>query len=485
MKILMAAPEAVPYVKTGGLADVAGALCKEFRKIKHDARIILPLYKKIKESKLLLKDTGITIKVPVGDRNIKGRIFSDASSNIFIGCDEFFDRKELYGTPEGDYGDNASRFIFFSRGILETCKALNFKPDIIHCHDWQTGLVPLYLKTVYKAEKFFKNTATMLTIHNIGYQGLFPASEMPLTNLGWKLFTPDGIEFYGKMNFLKSGIISADILNTVSSTYAMEIFSREYSFGLDGVLSTRGRDLYGVINGLDYEEWDPSQDILLPAGYRHDDLSGKAVCKKELIRSLFNSADISSAERMPLIGIVGRLSEQKGLDLVLGSMPELLSFGVKLAILGKGDEVFQRGLSVAAEKFKGMVSVTIGFSDQLAHMIYAGSDFFLMPSKYEPCGLGQLISLKYGSIPIARKTGGLADTVEDFNPLTSRGTGFLFSDYTPSAMMDAVKRAFCVYTDKDKLKKMIADGMKVDFSWKKSAGKYIELYGNARRKRRI
>ena len=239
MRIVIASPEAVPFIKTGGLADVAGTLWKEYRLMKHEAMIILPLYKKIKDSRIALKDTGITIHVPVGDRAAEGRIYSDQSSAYFIRCDEFFDRPELYGTPQGDYSDNASRFAFFSRGVLETCKALNLSPDIIHCNDWQTGLVPLYLRTLYKGDAFFRKTATFFSIHNIGYQGLFPASEMQLTNLGKELFTPEGIEFYGKVNFLKAGLLAADILGTVSTTYAKEILMKEYSFGLDGVLRKR------------------------------------------------------------------------------------------------------------------------------------------------------------------------------------------------------------------------------------------------------
>jgi starch synthase len=481
MKILIASPEAIPYVKTGGLADVAGSLCKEFNKKRKDTHIVLPLYKKIRDSGLQLKDTGVTIKVPVGDRIAAGRIYSDRTANYFIGCDEFFDRQELYGTPAGDYGDNAARFVFFSRGILETCRALNFKPDIIHCNDWQTGLVPLYLKTLYKTDTFFKKTATALTIHNIGYQGLFPASEMLLTNLGPELFNPEGIEFFGKVNFLKGGIISADIITTVSSTYSREILTAEYGFGLDGILKTRERDLYGVVNGIDYEEWDPSVDTYLPANYSNKDISGKKICKKELLKALFNTSD----EHMPLLGMVGRLSGQKGLDLIVQSIPEFMSFGVKLAILGKGDERFQRSCLEMAEKHKGMVSVTIGFDDPLAHRIYAGSDFFLMPSKYEPCGLGQLISMRYGCIPVARRTGGLADTIQDYDPLHSRGTGFLFTDYTPSALSDALKRAFCTYMNPDKMNKMIVDEMKLDFSWKSSSEKYLELYQDALKKRKV
>jgi starch synthase len=493
MRILIATPEAVPYVKTGGLADVAGSLCKEYRRMKKEAYVILPLYKKIKNGPSPPEDTGVKINVPVGDTVIEGKIFSnqslraepqDEAPTYFIGCDKFFDRQELYGTPAGDYSDNASRFVFFSRGILAACKALNFTPDVIHCNDWQTGLVPLYLKTIYRDDKFFKNTATILTIHNLGYQGLFPPSDMPLTNLGWELFNPEGIEFYGKVNFLKAGIISADILNTVSNTYAKEILNKEFGGGLDGVLRMRGSGLYGVINGIDYEEWDPSRDKFIPANYSLNDISGKASCKKELMRLLFGPLDILDAERIPLIGIVGRLSAQKGLDLVLQSIAELLSFGVKLVILGKGDEVYHSSFSEVAKKYKGAVSVTIGFEEPLAHKIYAGSDFFLMPSRYEPCGLGQLIALRYGCIPIARRTGGPSDTIQDYDHLNSRGTGFLFSDYTPFAMQDAVKRALCVYTDKDKKYKMITDGMKTDFSWKKSAERYIDLYGIAIGKRK-
>jgi starch synthase len=485
MKILIASPEAVPYVKTGGLAYVVGALCKEYRRMNKDAHIIMPLYKKIKEGKLSPKYTRVKIKVPVGARFIEGRIFNDQSSTYFIECKEFFGREELYGTPEGDYADNASRFIFFSRGILEACKALKFQPDVIHCNDWQTGLVPLYLRTKYGADKFFRNTATLFTIHNLGYQGLFPSSEMPLTGLGWELFKPEGIEFYGKINFLKAGIISADILNTVSNTYSKEILSREFGFGLEGLLRKRERELHGVINGIDYEEWDPSRDEFLPAKYSYDNISGKAFCKRELMRSLFRPLDNLDAERIPLIGIVGRLSAQKGLDLVIESVDELVSFGVKLVILGNGDEPFHKKFSEIAKKYKGKVSVNIGFEESLAHRIYAGSDFFLMPSKYEPCGLGQLIALRYGCIPITRRTGGPVDTIQDYKSLTSEGTGFLFSDYTPSAMQDAVKRALCVYTDKDKLQKMIVDGMKMHFSWKKPAERYMKLYSAAIKKRRL
>jgi len=483
MKIIIASPEAVPYVKTGGLADVAGALCKEYRRMKRDAFLILPLYRKIMDSQSPPKNTGIIIDVPVGQRIIRGNIFRDDSPAYFIRCDEFFDRPELYGIPEGDYVDNASRFIFFSRGVLEACKALNFRPDVIHCNDWQTALIPLYLKTLYRKDAFFRKTASLLTLHNIGYQGLFPAEEMPLTNLGWEFFRPDLMEFYGKVNFLKAGLISADILNTVSSTYSKEILDKEFGYGLEGVLKNREGDLYGIVNGIDYEEWDPSTDGFLLANYSLRDISGKATCKRDLMKMLFKRPDIVKAERVPLVGMVGRLSAQKGLDLVEESIPSMLSFGMKLVILGKGDEKFQRILEEMSEKHGSLVSVTIGFDDSLAHMIYAGADFFLMPSRYEPCGLGQLIAQRYGTIPVARKTGGLADTIMDYEPLKKRGTGFVFSDYSAPAMQDALKRAFCVFTDGEKMNRMIKDGMKMDFSWRKSAEKYIALYNAAMKKK--
>ncbi len=485
MRILIASPEAVPYIKTGGLADVAGALLKEFRKMKQDAIVVLPLYKAIAESQIQLADTGISMNIPVGDRVVKGRVFKDKQVAYFIECDEFFARPELYGSAAGDYSDNATRFSFFSKGVLEMCRKLDYKPDIIHCNDWQTGLIPLYLKTLYRDDTFFRKTATLLTIHNLGYQGLFPASHMPATNLGLEMFTPEGVEFYGKVNFLKAGLISADVLSTVSETYSREILLPAEGFGLDGVLKKREKNLYGIVNGIDYGEWDPAKDKLLPANYQLKDLSGKSRCKRELLKMVFQTGKKNKEEQIPLLGMVTRLSEQKGLDLVLQAIPEILSFGVKLVILGKGDERFQKSFREVAGKYRDNISVTVGFDEVLAHRIYAGSDYFLMPSHYEPCGLGQLIALRYGTIPVVRRTGGLADTVQDFEPLTRKGTGFLFSDFTVSAMLDALKRAFCVYTDTEKMQMMISNGMQVNFSWERSAQRYIEIYKTALRKGKV
>ncbi len=474
MNILIASSEAVPFAKTGGLADVAGSLYKEFRYMGHNVYLVLPLYRRIKEN-FSLKESEIEISIPVGEKDFNGRLFSYNDNYLFIECDELFDRDELYGTPQGDYEDNSVRFIFFSRCILEICKKLNFKPDIIHCNDWQTGLVPLYLTILYKNDYFFKDTATIFTIHNIGYQGLFPASDISRIGIGWEYFNPEGIEFYGKINFLKAGIISADIINTVSKTYAEEILNEESGFGLDGILRKRKERIFGIINGIDYNEWNPAKDNFLPAKYSYKDIRGKSVCKKELIKKVFSS-NVQDSEKKPLLGIVGRLSAQKGIDLVIKAAPKMLSSGARLVILGKGDEYIHRELEEMQKKFSEKVSLILGFDDQLAHNIYAGVDFFLMPSKYEPCGLGQMIAMRYGTVPIARATGGLIDTIDDYEPLICSGTGFLFNDYSHYAFLNAIKTAFCIYEDSRKMKNLISNVMKMDFSWKNSAEKYIDMY---------
>ena len=480
MKILIASSEAVPYIKTGGLADVAGALLKELRKKKEEAFIVLPLYAAIK-SKYTLHATGKSILVRMGKAAYEGRIFASSKEEkpeaYFIECDELYDRPELYGTSSGDYSDNAIRFIFFSKAVLEVCLAMRIKPDVIHCNDWQTALVPLYLKTLYKGGGYFANTSSIFTDHNLGYQGIFSASTLSYTGLGREYFIPDRLEFYGKLNFMKAGLLYADIINTVSNTYALEIQQKEYGFGLDGVIRKRANELFGIINGIDYEELDPAKDTFLPYKYGVDDLKGKVRCRK----ALFKEAGFDR-ETLPIVSIISRLSSQKGVELVLDSFDSLIAMGVNLIVLGKGEDAYEKLFEKASDSLKGRIYVHIGFEESLARLIYAGSDFFLMPSQYEPCGLGQLIAMKYGTVPIARKTGGLADTIQDYDHLTHSGTGFLFSDYTPYALQDALKRAICVFTDKAKMKQMASEVMKNNFSWSRSTDKYIELYMLARKK---
>ena len=480
MRILIASAEAIPYIKTGGLADVAGALLKELRALKEKASLVLPLYRRISD-KFRLHLAGKSFSVPMGTADIKGRVWvsdeTDVPGAYFIECEELFGRKEIYGTSKGDYRDNALRFAFFSRAVIETCLAMDIRPDVIHCNDWQTAMIPLYLRDFYADRAGIGKTATLYTIHNLGYQGLFPRADISYTGLGDDYFTPERLEFYGRLNFMKAGLLYADLLSTVSKSYAAEVLDPEYGFGLEGVLRMRRHDLYGVLNGLDYEEWDPASDRFLPDRYDKGDLSGKRLCRQMLLKET-GVRD----EGRPLFGVVTRFSSQKGLDIIVEAADRMVRLGVNMVILGKGDEYYQELLASIAGRHPGRVFVKIGFRESLAHMIYAGCDFFLMPSRYEPCGLGQMIALRYGTVPVARQTGGLADTIEDYDHLRARGNGFLFSDYGPSSLLDAVKRALCVYGDGEKMGKLVTSAMKADFSWKKSAGKYLELYGKAARR---
>ncbi|MBI4825510.1 MAG: glycogen synthase GlgA [Nitrospirae bacterium] len=478
MKILIASPEAVPFVKTGGLADIAGTLVNEYKKMGLEPAVILPLYREIKKTShaMNIKPLKKEIAVPVGGGIEKGMLWKgttpEGADAYFIENEKYYDRDELYCTPAGDYPDNASRFIFFSRGTLEALKALNLSPDIIHCNDWQTALIPVYLKKFYR--NGFPKTAALLTIHNLGFQGIFPKSDMPLTGLGWEMFNMNELEFYGKINFLKAGIIFSDIITTVSRTYAQEILTPEHGFGLEGVLRERKDDLYGVINGIDLDYWEPSKDKFIPANYSSKDLSGKAICKRSLQAEL--GLPVNSS---PLIGLVSRLSSQKGLDLVTDAMGEIIRSGAQIAVLGKGDEFFQNALLECRKKYPGHLSVTIGFEEALGHKIYAGSDIFLMPSRYEPCGLGQLIALLYGSVPVVTKTGGLADTVSEYASSQGTGTGFLMNRCSSEELLKTLQKAMELYYDKKEWNKIVKNAMSQDFSWRQSTEKYVSLYKKA------
>ncbi|MBI5634585.1 MAG: glycogen synthase GlgA [Nitrospirae bacterium] len=481
MNILIACSEAVPYAKTGGLADVTGALVREFRRRKHKASLIMPLYASIR-GKFNLQKTGKTIRVPMGNFALEGAIYTTGKGKVpeayFIECNQLFDRPELYGTASGEYGDNAVRFIFFCRAVLEVCLALDIHPDILHCNDWQTGLIPLYIKSLYRHHRQFSRTATLFTVHNLAYQGNYEAANMTFTGLGWDYFVPERLEFFGTLSFMKAGLLYADLLNTVSETYSREILDPEHGCSMDGLLRKRRQDLYGIINGIDNQEWDPQQDTFLPSTYNAKDLRGKAVCRERLVR-LAGFKD----RKAPVVSIVSRLSYQKGLDLILQSLDELVRLGANILVLGKGEELYQAALTAKAEEHRGKVYLYIGFEEPFAHRIYAGSDLFLMPSRYEPCGIGQLIAMKYGTIPIVRKTGGLADTIHDYDHLAGRGTGFLFEEYASRALLEAAKRAFCVYADRKKMQELIRQAMEMNFSWEKAAGEYLDVYRKAGEKR--
>lgn len=477
MKILFAASEAAPFAKTGGLADVAGSLPPALAALGHDVRVIMPRYRLVSPEKYDLRHFA-TFYVPLGSWKERCDVLEGRMGNnvpvYFVHKDIYYDRPELYRTARTDYPDNAERFIFFSRSILEFCRAVGFSPDIIHCNDWQTGLVPLYLSKLYRGDARLDRTKTVFTVHNLGYQGTFWHWDMRLLGLGWDVFTPEGIEFWGKISFLKAGLVFSDVITTVSRTYSREIQTSEYGHGLEGVLAKRAADLYGVANGIDYKEWNPSHDGLIARKFTASRPAGKAACKKAL-RNRVGLPDSGA----PVIGMVTRLVGQKGLDILTEALPEFMTTGVQLVVLGTGEEKYHRLLSRAADRYSGSMRVQLEFDDAMAHAIYAGSDMFLMPSRYEPCGLGQMIALRYGSVPVVRKTGGLADTVADYNPRTGRGTGFMFTDYLPEALAAAVRRAVTVFRDGKKWKSLMQAGMRKDFSWEHSAKEYVKIYRKA------
>jgi starch synthase len=483
MKVLFVTSEAIPFIKTGGLADVTGTLVDEFNRIGIEAELILPFYRNIRQraQEFDIHPLGTEINVLLGEEVETARLWKGQTPGgtpaYFIENDTFYDRDEIYGTSEGDFPDNASRFIFFNRVVCEFFNALHLSFDIIHCNDWQTGLIPVYINTLYKNE--FPGTATIMTIHNLGYQGHFWSLDMPLTGLGWEFFSSEGLEYHGKMNFLKGGILFADIITTVSSNYAREILTGEYGFGLEGVLKKRIENLYGVINGLNYIEWNPEEDRLIPATFGVTGLEGKEKCKRALQEEHGLLTDNSM-----LIGLVTRLSSQKGLDLVADALGDIIASGITVVILGKGDEAFQDALLTLQKKFKKRLSVTIGFDNALAHRVYAGSDAFLMPSRYEPCGLGQLIALRYGAVPIVRATGGLVDTVTEYNPSEGTGTGFLFSHYSSGELFRTIKRAQEYFSSDSHWQKIQRNAMSQNFNWSNSAKQYMSLYEQALKKKR-
>lgn len=477
MRVLIASSEAIPYCKTGGLADVAGVLFKELNVMNIDARLILPLYGNISRD-FELTDTGIELNIFLDGKFYSGRVYIHDRA-IFIGCDELYGREGLYGDKTGDFADNALRFSYFCRAILQVCKAIDFRPDIIHLNDWQTSLVPLYLRTEYRGDDFFRDTLTLLTIHNLGYQGLFPPEDLSATGLGREVFNPDGIEFYGKVNFLKAGILYADILSTVSRRYAEEITTPEYGFGLDGILKKRSADLFGILNGIDYREWSPEVDKLIQHRYSAEDLKGKALCKEKLMAQ----CNIKLKKGAPLLAFVGRLSVQKGVELIIAGLDKLIGYGCGVILLGTGTrEAEESLLSISLERRENLY-IRLDFDEVFAHSVYAGSDMVMMPSGYEPCGLVQMIALRYGTVPVARNTGGLSDTIEDYNALTDTGTGFLFDDYNLAVFLESIKRALTLYPFGRRWRKLMKSGMKKDFSWRRFASEYVELYKKALKER--
>jgi len=478
MKALFLSPEAVPFAKTGGLADVAGSLPVALKRLGVDVHLALPFYRCVREGKfeprLLLKD----LKVPLGTSELAARVLGATTEEevpiYFIEREDMYDRPHLYGNATGDYYDNLERFTFFIHTALKIVEMLSIKPDLIHCHDWQTGLVPPVLKGPYSNTSIFKDTCTIFTIHNLGYQGLFPADKLPLTGLSREeFFHPDGLEYYGKISLLKAGIVYSDAITTVSPTYAKEIQTPEYGMGMEGILRFRRDALHGILNGVDYRLWDPARDPHIATTYSPRKIAGKCACRESLIKEM--NLDPLLTKR-PLLGMISRLDAQKGLDLLVKILDDILALDVGLVVLGSGDERIQQDIRKATRRYPGRVALKIGFDEPLAHRIMAGVDVFLVPSRYEPCGLTQIYALKYGTVPIVRATGGLDDTIVPFDLKTGEGNGFKFRPYEPDAFLDAVRVAVELFQDSKAWKKLMANGMKADFSWERSAQSYLELY---------
>ena len=474
MKIAMIASEVTPFAKTGGLADVIGTLTSALERLGHELCVITPAYRSALQGSFSLRETGLKLSVPLSDRRQQAGVLEGSiGKNVpvyLIRADPYFDREFLYGAPTGDYPDNDERFVFFSRAALEL---LCHKPvDIAHCHDWQTALAAVFLKIQPEIYAEIASAKTVFTIHNLGFQGVFPQSAWPLLNLDQTYFTPQFLEYYGTVNFLKGGLVFSDKITTVSPSYAEEIMTAEQGFGLEGVLQQRAADLVGILNGIDDHQWNPWTDPFLACHYGENSLAVKGDCKSILLRAV----GLPEKNGTPLIAMISRLTLQKGFDLIEEIFDPLMERDLQVVLLGNGEPYFEKFFKAAAKRHPDRVAVEIGFNEPLAHQIEAGADLFLMPSLYEPCGLNQMFSLKYGTIPIVRAVGGLKDTVQDYNKETRTGTGFLFQRYESSALLAAVDRGLAVFRDKQTWFALQRRAMGMDFSWDRSAKLYSDLY---------
>lgn len=478
LRVLFLASEVMPFVKSGGLADVAGSLPLALKKNGVDVRLVIPYYQAVKiknpKSRLLIKD----IEIPLGKEKLKAGIYKTSlKKNIpvyLVDREDLYDRPNLYGDSSGDYYDNIERFSFFAHAALITAERLNFRPDVIHCHDWQAGLVPALLKGPYSKVENFLYSSSVFTIHNLGYQGIFPADKLSVTGLdSSEFFHPEAMEYWGNISLLKSGIVFADSVTTVSPSYSMEIQTGEYGMGMEGVLRKRRESLHGILNGVDYNSWNPGKDTYIAGNYSRSRMEGKIKCKEDLIREM--KLNPSLIDR-PLIGIVSRLDKQKGLDLLTGTLKRILKLNAGLVILGGGDPRLEKAIKSAASRNMGIMGVAFGYNEQLSHKIIAGSDIFLIPSRYEPCGLTQMYALKYGSVPVVRAVGGLNDTIVQFDEKSEEGNGFKFSNYDRRELYQAIKQAVSLYDNSKVWNNLRLQGMKANFSWNRSAELYREIY---------
>jgi starch synthase len=492
-RIVLAASEVVGFAKTGGLADVAGSLPAALARRGHTCTVFLPFYRSARSAKVLIEPTDLRLSVRIGNKQVMGSLWRShlAASNVSVYLLEqpdYFDRDDpsagrgiyqfmLPGGERRDYPDNCERFTFFCRAVMQAIALLDLRPDIIHANDWQTGLLPVYLREEFRLTPGFEYARSLFTIHNIAYQGIFWHWDMLLTGLDWRLFNHRQLEFYGQLNFLKAGMVFADFISTVSPTYAREIQTAAFGGGLEGVLAERREYLFGVVNGVDYSVWDPATDRFLPVQYSvHDVTAGKAACK----RALQERCGLPLAPRAPLLGVVARLVSQKGIDLIPPAVKSLFHLGVQVVVLGEGDPKYHAMLEELRRDYPQQVTLHFGFDEQLAHLIEAGSDIFLMPSLYEPSGLNQLYSLKYGAVPVVRATGGLADTIVDYNPSThsaGSATGFSFTPYAAEHLRRVALRAVELYLNHpDIWLELVRTGMRQDWSWDRVAAEYERLY---------
>ena len=471
MKVLFALSECVPFVKTGGLADVAGALPKELKKLGTEVRVILPNYSLIPAKFRETFQFEKAIKVQVGYRSQYCGIFTaehDGITYYFLDNEYYFYRDSLYG-----HYDDGERFSFFSKAVLECIPHLDFSPDVIHCHDWHTAMVNFLLNAHYRQNPLYKDIKTVFTIHNLQFQGIFPYEVMSeLLGLGHQYFNSEQLEFYGNVNFMKGGIIASDIVTAVSPTYKEEIKHPFFGEKLDGLLRKYSHKLIGIVNGIDDAVYNPKTDDVISATFDSDFLEGKAE-NKQALQHYFG---LPEKENTPIIAMVTRLTKQKGLDLVSHVFHNLIQEDVQFIVLGSGDREFENFFNQMAIKYPNKVKIYIGFNEGLAHQIYAGADLFLMPSQFEPCGLGQLIALEYGTIPIVRETGGLNDTVHSFNESTGNGNGFTFKNFNAHDMLHTIRRAINFYHQKDTWSSLVQKALSQDYSWMQSAKKYNEIY---------
>jgi starch synthase len=475
LSILMVTSEAHPWAKTGGLAEVAASLTDALGDLGHSVTLVLPRYRMVSVEDTERRET----RIAFGDRIVPvtflEKRLSDRVTLVLVDVPELFDRDGIYGTSAGDFPDNAIRYAVFSRAALEYPRLRQFRPSIIHAHDWQTGMVPVFQKMQLSSDPFVGGVPAVFTIHNLAFQGVFPAATVPAIGLGYEVLDVQALEFWGNISYLKGGINFSERITTVSPRYAKEIVTPELGFGFEGVLARRSEDLVGILNGIDTARWTPTRDEFVSASFSADDFTGKREAKRALLSFVSLPADDAALAR-PLIGLISRLTDQKGFDLILAVADELMALDATWVMLGSGERRYEEAWRSLEARYPDRVSTTIGFDERLAHTIEAGADMFLMPSRFEPCGLNQLYSLRYGTVPIVRATGGLDDTVEDVDAAPATGTGFKFSAYLPAALSGTVKRALAAFGDRDRWQAIARRGMRQDHSWDASARQYVKVY---------